>query len=55
MALQIYYSGMSVRDIENHYEMLGIKVDYSTIYTWIAKYSKLTLVYLNGIVPRVGN
>ena len=32
-ALQMYYSGMSVRDIENHYGMLGIKVDHSTIYT----------------------
>lgn len=23
-ALQMYYSGMSVRDISNHYEMLGV-------------------------------
>lgn len=25
-ALQMYYSGMQVRDIENHYEMLGIEL-----------------------------
>lgn len=54
-ALQMYYSGMSVRDIENHYEMLGIKVDHSSIYDWICKYSTLTSTYLNQIVPRVGN
>jgi transposase-like protein len=54
-ALQMYYSGMSVRDIEIHYEMLGIKVDHSSIYDWICKYSRLTSEYLNQIVPRVGN
>lgn len=54
-ALQMYYSGMSVRDIENHYEMLGIEVDHSSIYDWICKYSTLTSEYLNQIVPRVGN
>lgn len=54
-ALQMYYSGMSVRDIETHFEMLGIKVDHSSIYDWICKYSQLTSQYLNQIVPRVGN
>ena len=54
-ALQMYYSGMSVRDIENHYEMLGIKVDHSSIYDWICKYSTMVSKYLNNIVPRVGN
>jgi putative transposase len=54
-ALQMYYSGMSVRDIENHYEMLGITVDHSTIYDWICKYSTMVSKYLNEIVPRTGN
>ena len=54
-ALQMYYSGMSVRKIADHYEMLGIDVSFKTIYNWITQYSKLTSVYLNGIVPRVGN
>ena len=51
----MYYSGMSVRDIENHYEMMGIDVDHPTIYTWIDRYSKMTSKYPNGIVPRVGD
>lgn len=54
-ALQMYYSGMSVRDIENHYEMLGINVDHSSIYDWICKYSTMVSEYLNQIVPRTGN
>ena len=54
-ALQMYYSGMSVRKIADHYEMLGIDVSFKTVYNWVTSYSKLTSIYLNGIVPRVGN
>ncbi len=55
VALQMYYSRMSVRDISNHYEMLGIEVSFKTIYNWIEKYSKMTSTYLNEIIPRVGD
>ena len=51
----MYYSGMSVRKIADHYEMLGIDVSFKSIYNWVTAYSKITAVYLNGIVPRVGN
>ena len=54
-ALQMYYSGMSIRKIADHYEMLGTDVSFKTIYNWISNYSKTTSVYLNGIVPRVGD
>ena len=53
-ALQMYFQGMSVRDIADNLEMVGIDVSHVTIYKWIDKYSKLTASYLNGIVPRVG-
>ena len=43
----MYYSGMSVRDIENHYEMGGIEVDHSSIHDWICKYSTMVSKYLN--------
>ncbi|WOV92685.1 MAG: transposase [Candidatus Nitrosoabyssus spongiisocia] len=33
-ALQMYFSGMSVRKIADHYEMLGTDVSYKTIYNW---------------------
>ena len=54
-ALQMYYSGMSVRKIADHYEMLGVDVSFKTIYNWVTAYSQMTSTYLNGIVPRVGN
>jgi len=54
-ALQMYYSGMSVRDIADCFEQEEIEVNYSNVYRWIAKYSKMTTSYLNGIIPRVGN
>ena len=51
-AIQMYYQGMSVRDIECNFEMIGIDVDHSSIYDWICKYSTRVSKYLNGIVPR---
>ena len=52
-ALQMYFSGMSVRKIADHYDMLDIKVSYQTVYNWIVKYSKLISQYLKGITPRL--
>ena len=54
-AMQMYFAGMSLRDIADHYEMQGIGVDQSTVYDWIAKYSEMASEYLDGIVPRVGD
>ena len=51
-ALQMYYSGMSTRDISNHYEMMGIEVSDVAVYKWICKYSTMVSKYLNEIVPR---
>ena len=52
-ALQMYFSGMSIRKIIDHYDMLGIDVCYTTIYRWIEKYSKIISEYLKGITPRL--
>ena len=54
-AIQMYYQGMSVRDIECNFEMMGIDVDHSSIYDWICKYSTMVSKYLDGIVPRTNN
>ena len=51
-AIQMYYQGMPVRDIECNFEMMGIDVDHSSIYDWISKYSDMVSDYLNDIVPR---
>ncbi len=42
---------MSVRNITNHYEMVEIKINASSVCRWIDKYSKTTETYLNEIVP----
>ena len=52
-ALQIYFSGISVRKIADHYEMLGTDVSYKTIYNWVVKYSKSISEYLKNITPRL--
>ena len=54
-ALQMYYSGMSVRKIADCFELEEIDVNYSSVYDWICKYSTMVSTYLNGIVPRVGS
>ncbi len=51
--LQMYFAGMSVRDIADCFEQEDIKVSHMTIYRWIEKYSKITSNYLKGVVPRV--
>ena len=54
-AMQMYYTGMSVRDIANHYEMMGTSVNHMTIYNWVSQYSAMSDIFLNTIIPRVGN
>ena len=54
-SLQMYYAGMSVRDIADCFEQEDIAVTYRTIYNWVAKYSKMTSDYLNEIIPRTNS
>ena len=39
--MKIYFTSMSVRDSANHYEMMGIKISYRTVYNWVSKYSEM--------------
>ena len=54
-AMQMYFTGMSVRDIANHYEMMGIKISHMAVYNWISKYSKMVEKYLKEIIPRTSD
>ena len=54
-ALQMYFTGMSVRDIADCFEQEEIDVTYRSIYNWIDKYARMTTEYINEIVPRVGS
>ena len=52
-ALQMYFSGMSVRDVADCLEQEEVEVSHQTIYNWVEKYSKMVADYVKGIVPRV--
>ncbi len=54
-ALEMYFSGMSIRDIPRQYKRMGIKINHSTIYRWVSDYSKLGSEYVDKTVPRVGD
>ena len=54
-ALQMYYTGMSVRDIADCLEQEEIKVSYRAVYGWVAKYSRIASEYLDEIVPRTSD
>ena len=46
---------MSVRDIANHYKIMGIKIFHMAAYNWISKYSKMVEKYLKEIIPRISD
>jgi len=54
-AVHLYYSGMSVRAISDAFAVRGIDVDYSAIYRWIERYSKIAAIYTDSLKPSVGN
>jgi transposase-like protein len=54
-ALQLYFSGESLRSIQKFLKLQGVTVDHTTIYKWIAKYTKLMKTHLDKITPQVGD
>jgi putative transposase len=54
-AMQLYFSGESLRHTQKSLELLGVHVTHKTVYTWINKYVSLMQKYLDKIIPQVGN
>lgn len=54
-ALQMYFTGESLRNIQQFLTLKGINVSYKTVYVWIKKYMKIMQDYLNKITPQVGD
>jgi transposase-like protein len=54
MAMQLYFSGESLRNTQKSLELLGVKVSHQTVYNWISKYVGLMQKYLDKITPQVG-
>ena len=53
-AMQLYFSGESLRNTQRSLELLGVKVSHQTVYNWITKYIGLMERYLDKITPNVG-
>lgn len=52
-ALQLYFTGESLRNVRKFLLLQGVKVSHQTIYNWIAKYTALMEKYLDKMTPQV--
>lgn len=54
MALQLYFSGESLRNTQKALRLLGVEITHKTVLNWIRKYVALMGRYLDQITPDVG-
>ncbi len=54
-ALQLYFSGESLRNTTKFLKLQGVKVSHQTIHNWITKYVGLMEKYLDQITPNLGD
>jgi transposase-like protein len=54
-ALQLFFSGESLRSIQKYLRLQGVNVGHKAIYMWILKYTRIMQNYLNKITPQVGD
>ena len=54
-AMQLYFSGESLRNTMKSLRLLGVEVSHKTVSMWIKKYVKLMQNYVDKIVPNVGD
>lgn len=53
-AMQLYFTGESLRNVQKFLELQGVKITHKTVWNWIRKYINLMESYLDQIVPNVG-
>lgn len=54
-AMQLYFTGESLRNVQKFLRLQGVNVSHKTVYVWIKKYTSLMEKYLDKIVPQVGD
>lgn len=54
-AMQLYFSGESLRNTQRSLKLLGVEVSHKTVFMWIKKYVRLMKAYAEKITPNVGN
>ncbi len=52
-ALQLYFTGESLRNTKKFLRLQGVEVSHQTIYNWIKRYTALMAKYLDNITPQV--
>ncbi len=55
VAMQLYFSGESLRKTADSLRLIGMEVSYRTILNWISKYVGLMDKYLEKITPQVSD
>jgi len=54
-AMQLYFSGESLRNTARSLRLMGVQVSHQTVYNWIQKYTTLMEKYLDKITPQVSD
>jgi transposase-like protein len=54
-AMQLYFSGESLRNTQKSLRLLGVQVSHKTIFMWIKKYVKLMQDYVEKLNPNVSD
>ena len=54
-AMQMYFSGESLRNTAKTLRLVGAQVSHQTVYNWIEKYTTLMEKYLDKITPQVSD
>jgi putative transposase len=54
-AMQLYFSGESLRNTQKSLRLLGIEISHKTVFMWIKKYIGLMQNYVETLKPNVGD
>jgi len=54
-AMQLYFSGESLRNTQKSLRLLGVEVSYQTVYNWIKKYVGLMEKYIEKLKQKVSD
>jgi len=54
-AMQLYFSGESLRNTQKSLKLLGVEVSHQTVYNWIKKYVRLMEKYIEKLRPQVSD
>ncbi len=54
-AMQLYFSGESLRNVAKSLRLIGVQVSHKTVYNWIKKYTELMERYVEKITPQVSD